>query len=120
MPARSRRPSGRAGRPFPIGKARRHRGSAWLGQRLVGRGPRLPFADLLAVGALGGIGFTVSLLLAALAFGDDPFVRDQAILGVLAGSAVSLVLAAVLVSWRARHYRTREAVAMRDGVEEGG
>jgi NhaA family Na+:H+ antiporter len=31
--------------------------------------------------------------------------RDEATLGVLAGSGVALVLAAILVSWRARHYR---------------
>jgi len=32
--------------------------------------------------------------------------RDAAILGVLAGSLVALVLAAVFVSWRARRYRS--------------
>jgi Na+:H+ antiporter, NhaA family len=90
---------------LPVGKLVGISGSAWLGQRLVRGGARMPFADLLAVGALGGIGFTVSLLLAALAFAGDPLVRDEAILGVLAGSAIALVLSGLLVSWRARHYR---------------
>ncbi|MCK6067727.1 MULTISPECIES: Na+/H+ antiporter NhaA [Microbacterium] len=78
----------------------------WIAQRTAGAGTaRLPLADLLAVGALGGIGFTVSLLLAELAFADQPALRDQATLGVLAGSLTSLVLAVMLVSWRAWHYR---------------
>lgn len=86
-----------------------------LAQRLFGHpSSRLPWGDLAAAGALGGIGFTVSLLLAELAFGSDALLRDEATLGVLAGSTISLVLAAVLVSWRARHYRR----SVRRTVEE--
>lgn len=101
---------------LPVGKVIGIGGAGWLAQRIFGRyesGPRLAFGDLLAAGALGGIGFTVSLLLAALAFTDDELIRDQATLGVLAGSIISLVLAAILVSVRARHHRrigTEEAV----------
>ena len=68
-------------------------------------GVKLAFGDLLAAGALGGIGFTVSLLMSELAFPTDATTRDQATLGVLAGSLAALVLAAVLVSLRAWHYR---------------
>ena len=68
-------------------------------------GVKLAFGDLLAAGALGGIGFTVSLLMSELAFPTDAATRDQATLGVLAGSLAALVLAAVLVSLRAWHYR---------------
>lgn len=90
---------------LPVGKLVGIAGAGWLAQRISGSGhPRLPFGDLLAAGALGGIGFTVSLLLADLAFGDDTGVRDQAILGVVAGSAIALVLSAALVSWRSRSY----------------
>jgi NhaA family Na+:H+ antiporter len=80
---------------------------SWVSLRIAHRGstPHLSFADLLAAGSLGGIGFTVSLLLSELAFAGDPLVRDEATLGVLAGSGLSLVIAAVLVSLRARHYR---------------
>jgi Na+:H+ antiporter, NhaA family len=94
---------------LPVGKLLGIAGAGWLAQRVLGRsapvGERLPLGDLLAAGALGGIGFTVSLLLANLAFGSDPAVRDEAILGVLAGSAVALVVSAAVVSWRARTYR---------------
>jgi Na+:H+ antiporter, NhaA family len=91
---------------LPVGKVVGIALAGWVAQRVAaGAAPRLPFADLLAAGALGGIGFTVSLLLSELAFADRPDIRDQATLGVLAGSIVSLALAAILVSWRAWHYR---------------
>lgn len=92
---------------LPLGKIVGIAGAGWISQRVgsIGGAQKLPFGDLLAAGALGGIGFTVSLLLANLAFAGDGFVRDEAILGVLGGSLISLVLAAALVSWRARHYR---------------
>ncbi len=95
---------------LPVGKTLGISAVGWAGQRMlrVPAAQRLSAADLLAVGALGGIGFTVSLLLAELAFSADALLHDEAVLGVLTGSAISLVLAGVLVSWRARRYRLRE------------
>jgi NhaA family Na+:H+ antiporter len=105
---------------LPVGKFVGIAGAGWISQRTIGRGrsraegraggsaddgEALALGDLTAVGALGGIGFTVSLLLANLAFGDRVGVRNEAILGVLAGSAVALVAGAALVAWRARVYR---------------
>jgi NhaA family Na+:H+ antiporter len=95
---------------LPIGKLVGIAGAGWLAQRLLG-GERIALGDLVAAGALGGIGFTVSLLLANLAFAQDAALRDGAILGVLAGSLVALVLAAALVSWRARIHRRRKEAA---------
>ncbi|GAA4352154.1 Na+/H+ antiporter NhaA [Microbacterium rhizosphaerae] len=92
---------------LPVGKLVGIAAGGWIAQRVLG-GHRMPLGDLLAAGALGGIGFTVSLLLANLAFASDAALRDGAILGVLAGSLLALVLAGAFVSWRARHYRTRE------------
>ncbi|KDA06484.1 sodium:proton antiporter [Microbacterium sp. CH12i] len=77
---------------------------------LKGKKPALTITDLLAAGALGGIGFTVSLLLANLAFADNPGVRDQAILGVLVGSLIALVLSGIIVSLRAAWHRRNTAV----------
>lgn len=92
---------------LPVGKLIGISLFSWISLRIAHRGstPHLSFADLLAAGSLGGIGFTVSLLLSELAFAGDPLVRDEATLGVLAGSGVSLLVAAVLVSLRARHFR---------------
>ena len=98
---------------LPVGKIVGIAGAGWLAQRLGAGGgdQKLAFGDLIAAGALGGIGFTVSLLLANLAFAGDAFVRDQAILGVLAGSFIALILAGLTVSWRARHHRRLAAPA---------
>ncbi|MET2010004.1 Na+/H+ antiporter NhaA [Microbacterium chocolatum] len=94
---------------LPVGKLLGISVAGWLSLRVGNRGvaPHLSFADLLAAGALGGIGFTVSLLLSELAFADEPLLRDEATLGVLGGSLISLCLAGVLVSLRARHHRRR-------------
>ncbi|HEY9306456.1 MAG TPA: Na+/H+ antiporter NhaA [Microbacterium sp.] len=98
---------------LPVGKIVGIAAFGWLSLRVAHRGsaPPLAFADLVAAGALGGIGFTVSLLLSELAFTDAAALRDQATLGVLAGSVISLLLAAGLVSWRAWHYRQRATTA---------
>lgn len=92
---------------LPVGKLIGIAAAGWLAQRLLPEEGvvRLAMPDLIAAGALGGIGFTVSLLLSELAFAGDGMLRDEATLGVLAGSGIALVVAAILVSWRARHYR---------------
>lgn len=98
---------------LPLGKIVGISLFGWLAMRIRPKGtaPALPFADLLAAGALGGIGFTVSLLMTNLAFADDAVVRDQAILGVIVGSLIALVLSGVLVSMRARAYRKKAVAA---------
>lgn len=61
--------------------------------------------DLLTVAAVAGIGFTVSLLMNELAFESNHLIRDEGVLGVLVGSAISIVIGGTLVMLRARHYR---------------
>lgn len=92
---------------LPVGKIIGITIAGWIAQRVAQKPgmPRLPLGDLIAAGTLGGIGFTVSLLLSELAFAGAPEFRDQATLGVLAGSGISVILAGIIVSWRAAHYR---------------
>jgi Na+:H+ antiporter, NhaA family len=52
---------------------------------------------VVGMAALAGIGFTVSLFVAALAFEDDPARLDQAKLGVLAASVTAAALGAVIL-----------------------
>jgi NhaA family Na+:H+ antiporter len=68
-------------------------------------GARLPegasWSSLLGVSALCGIGFTMSLFIAALAFegtGGDYVVQTR--LGVLLGSLASALVGYALLSWR--------------------
>jgi NhaA family Na+:H+ antiporter len=64
--------------------------------------------DLATVAAVAGIGFTVSLLMNELALADDAALRDQGVLAVLCGSAVSIVVGGSFVAWRARRARVRQ------------
>jgi len=81
--------------------------------RLAGRrsaGPKIALGDILAVAALGGVGFTVSLLMNELAFARDHLLRDEGTLAVLLGSGIAIVAAAIIVAFRARGYRRLRAL----------
>lgn len=71
--------------------------------------------DLLPVGLLTGIGFTVALLIAELSFPDATHV-DAARLAILLGSLVSAVLGAALLRWDSRLARRRDM--NEDGVPD--
>jgi len=48
-----------------------------------------PWGQVLGVGAVAGIGFTVALFIANLAFASEPILLDEARLGILVGSLLS-------------------------------
>jgi Na+:H+ antiporter, NhaA family len=54
------------------------------------------WSHLMAGATLAGIGFTISLFIADLAFGDGPL-KDQATIGILAGSVLAALLGVVLL-----------------------
>lgn len=76
-----------------------------ISRRPSGSKAGLKLADIVMVACLGGIGFTVSLLMGALAFAGSVEVVDEATLAVLLGSGVAILVSAVVVSVRARQYR---------------
>ena len=65
----------------------------------------LTWPDLTGVALLGGIGFTVSLLIGELAFGGNSAADDHVKIAVLAGSVAAALLAAILLRARNRRYR---------------
>jgi NhaA family Na+:H+ antiporter len=65
----------------------------------------LSWWDVVGLALLGGIGFTVSLLIGELAYGAGTPRDDQAKIGVLLGSLVAALVAAVILRARNRHYR---------------
>ncbi|GAA0936979.1 Na+/H+ antiporter NhaA [Virgisporangium aurantiacum] len=83
-------------------------GGAWLAVRL--RFGSLPagvgWSDVLPVAVLGGIGYTVSLLIAELAFADVDAQR-RAATAVLAASLAASVIAVVLLRRRAGSHHAR-------------
>lgn len=94
---------------LPVGKLLGIGLGGWL-SRFVGprgRHPAFTLHTLLAAGTLGGVGFTVSLLMNELAFRQDPGVADEGTLAVLLGSSVSIVAAAIVVATLARSSRPR-------------
>ncbi len=102
---------------LPVGKLLGITLAGGLGSLLARRRdrPALQLPDIMMVACLGGIGFTVSLLMSELAFSQEHSVADEGTLAVLLGSGISIVAAAIFVSLRSRHYRRiphhHEAVA---------
>ncbi len=68
--------------------------------------PSIKWVDLFGMSALGGIGFTVSLLVAELSFPADSILQDHAKVGVLTASVLASVLGAILLLPRNKHYAT--------------
>ncbi|WP_326660476.1 Na+/H+ antiporter NhaA [Streptomyces sp. NBC_00385] len=82
-------------------------GGTWLATRFTKAelNKDLAWADVFAVAALAGIGFTVSLLIGELAFvGDDDMINEIKA-SVLIGSLIAAVLSGVLLKLRVRRYR---------------
>lgn len=81
-----------------VGKVVGIAGAAWIATRIGFA--RLPegviMRGVVGAGALGGIGFTVSLFIATLAF-DDQALVEVAKIGILAGSAVAAGVGAALL-----------------------
>jgi NhaA family Na+:H+ antiporter len=65
----------------------------------------LAWVDVVGLAMLGGIGFTVSLLIGELAFGAGSEGDGRAKVAVLTGSLAAAVLAAVILRLRNRTYR---------------
>lgn len=82
-------------------------GGTWLTARFTRAelNEDLAWADVFAVAALAGIGFTVSLLIGELAFEGDARLTDEVKAAVLAGSLIAAVVAAFLLKLRVRRYR---------------
>jgi Na+:H+ antiporter, NhaA family len=79
----------------------------------------LRWADVLAVGFLAGIGFTVSLLIGELAYDADPLRLTAAKIGILAASVVSAGIASVALASRRRAYAALAAIEEADRDHDG-
>ena len=99
-------------------------GTAFLLAKFTGANldDNLGWLDVLGVSLLGGIGFTVSLLIGELAFGHGTAAGDDVKIGVLVGSVIAGVLASLVLLSRNATYRRiylfETADADRDGVPD--
>ena len=84
--------------------------AAVIANRLLAPKDRLPLTvlDFVPLGLLAGIGFTVSLLIAHLAFIDDRELYAQATLGVLLGSFVAMGLGGASLWFRGRWHLSKK------------
>jgi len=92
---------------LPLGKILGITAFALLANQIANRESRMELKapDFFALSALAGVGFTVSLLMAKLAFEDYQDLAAEATLGVILGSVISMTIGAVIAQSRARYYR---------------
>ncbi|MET3143897.1 UNVERIFIED_ORG: NhaA family Na+:H+ antiporter [Arthrobacter sp. UYEF10] len=79
----------------------------------------LKWIDVFGVSLLAGIGFTVSLLVAELSFGQGSAHDDHAKVGILAASLLAALLAAAVLVTRNRQYRAVQAEEAIDTDQDG-
>ncbi|MCR6688488.1 Na+/H+ antiporter NhaA [Cellulomonas sp.] len=103
-----------------VGKALGIFGTTWLVARFTRADldENLRWLDVLALAVLGGIGFTVSLLIGELAF-DSETLAAHVKVGVLTGSLTAAIVAAVLLRARNRAYRRIAKIESEDSDEDG-
>jgi Na+:H+ antiporter, NhaA family len=96
---------------LPVGKLIGISAGALIASGLSRAAPedRIPVGDLLTLAALGGIGFTVSLLMNSLAFEDSPLTSAEGTMGVLAGSLIAALIGGTFAGFRSRWYGRRDA-----------
>lgn len=92
---------------LPLGKILGITCFALLANQIANRESRLALTplDFIAVSGLAGVGFTVSLLMANLAFADAEKALAEATLAVIVGSIISMTIGAAIAQQRGRHYR---------------
>jgi NhaA family Na+:H+ antiporter len=92
---------------------------SWLAVRYTRAqlAPGITWPDIAGVGALAGIGFTVSLLIAALAFDGDDATGELAKTAVLSGSVLAALLAVVVLGRRNRMYQRLRAEGYSTGTQ---
>jgi len=84
--------------------------TAWFGIRIgiAGLPRKSNWLQLIGVGMLGGIGFTMSTFIALLSF-HDPLMQAEAKCAVLVASAVAAILGVTMLAMAGGKYRTRPA-----------
>ncbi|MFM1783942.1 MAG: Na+/H+ antiporter NhaA, partial [Actinomycetota bacterium] len=95
---------------LPLGKTVGIALFALIANKIASKEAKLGLAglDFVALGAIAGVGFTVSLLMAHLAFENSPQLLAEATVAVVIGSLISMVVGAILIRFRVRHYKAKQ------------
>lgn len=104
-----------------VGKTIGITAATWLITRLPGVSlPRgVKWVDLIGLALLAGMGFTVSLLISELSFGQGSALDDVGKVGILLGSLIAAVLAVLLLGARNRQYKRQVAEEQVDADGDG-
>jgi Na+:H+ antiporter, NhaA family len=106
------------------GKAIGITGATWLVSRFTRAqlDENLGWPDVVGLALLGGIGFTVSLLITELAYGLGSSTYDHAKVGILTGTILAAAVATVILRLRNRTYKRiyedERADFDRDGIPD--
>ncbi|WP_114560809.1 Na+/H+ antiporter NhaA [Desertihabitans aurantiacus] len=94
-----------------VGKVVGVSGGAWLTARFTRAelAPDIRWGDVVGVSVVAGVGFTVALLVAELAFADAPEVIEHAKTAVLLASVLAALIAVVVLALRNRSAIRRQA-----------
>lgn len=79
----------------------------------------LAWVDVIGLGMLAGVGFTVSLLIGELAFGSETQAGEHVKIAVLAGSLAAAAAAGVVLRLRNRAYRRIHRIETADRDYDG-
>jgi Na+:H+ antiporter, NhaA family len=96
-------------------------GTTWLLTKTsrAGLDESFTWVDVFGVAVLAGIGFTVSLLVAELSFGQGSLHDDHAKVGILTASLLAALLATAVLRTRNRQYRAAEEAEKLDADQDG-
>ena len=72
----------------------------------------LAWIDVLGLAATGGIGFTVSLLVSELSFGQGSPLDDVGKVGILSASLLAAIIGSAILIPRNRHYKRLQLASL--------
>ena len=100
-----------------LGKTIGISGTTWLVTRFKGANldPDIAWIDVIGLAVTGGIGFTVSLLVAELSFPAGSAHTEDAKIAILVGSITAAIVGAIILSARNKHYR---ALELKESLDE--
>lgn len=107
-----------------LGKTIGITGTTWIITRFrgVNLDPDIKWIDIVGLAVTGGIGFTVSMLVAELSFEGGSLHTEDAKIGIMIGSLAAAILGAIILSIRNKNYKLiaqKESVdANQDGIPD--
>lgn len=100
-----------------VGKTIGITGTTWLITRFrgVNLDSDIAWMDIIGLAVTGGIGFTVSMLVAELSFAAGEAHTEDAKIGIMIGSVTAAICGAVILSMRNKHYKL---IAQKEALDE--